>query len=284
MNETQSTINGLSLHIASTDNDQPPLLMLHGVTRRWSTFLPLIPALSLQWQVHATDFRGHGRSDRASDYRVLDYVSDIVRLIQHRFSVPLVLYGHSLGAMVAAAAAAELQDRVRAVILEDPPMHTMGQRIAQNTLHSFFSGLAQYAGDNRPAADIARDLASVQLHDVQHNSRIRLGDIRDAVQLRFTAASLKDVDPRVFTSILAGEWLQGYDMERIFETLRMPVLLLQADIHAGGMLTDIDAALLRRHTPDLTHIKLDQTGHVIHVAATSQLINMVSAFLQSLSN
>src|SRR5262249_28924121 len=31
----------------------PPLVLLHGVARRWQDFTPLLPALACRWQVHA---------------------------------------------------------------------------------------------------------------------------------------------------------------------------------------------------------------------------------------
>ena len=282
MIETNINTNGLNIHLAHLQNGKPPLLMLHGVTRRWSTFLPVIHALSLRWNVHALDFRGHGRSDRADSYHVVDYTEDVVAFVQEHFSSDVVIYGHSLGAMVAAAAAAQLGDRVTAVIMEDPPMETMGKSISENILHSFFAGLGQFAGDPRSTALIAKDLAEVQLRNPQSDRPVRLGDIRDPVQLRFTAASLKHVDPGVFKPILAGKWLSGYHAEHIFRSITCPALLMQADTNVGGMLTDVQAAQLTDWSPDLTHIKMTGIGHVMHVAATSQLVNLVHSFLESL--
>ncbi|MFY9662418.1 MAG: alpha/beta fold hydrolase, partial [Terriglobales bacterium] len=44
----------------------PPLVLLHGLGRRWQVFLPLIPALSMRWHIFAVDLRGHGKSSRVS--------------------------------------------------------------------------------------------------------------------------------------------------------------------------------------------------------------------------
>ena len=73
------------LNLASGPASGPPLLLLHGVTRRWQDFLTLTSALTERWQVNALDFRGHGRSSRCSGaYRVLDYAGDVIRLLQSR--------------------------------------------------------------------------------------------------------------------------------------------------------------------------------------------------------
>lgn len=281
--EFDLTVDGRTIHCAETGAGGLPLVMLHGVTRRWQTFLPVMQALSVRWQVTALDQRGHGMSGRADgQYKVIDYVGDLTRFVQQQFDEPVVLYGHSLGAMVVAAAAAELGDRVRAVVMEDPPFATMGTKITDNVLHSFFSGLSRFAGDLRTIAEIAQELADVLITDPQQNRTFRLGEIRDATQLRFSAASLQQLDPRVFDSILAGQWLDGYDTESIFRRLPCPALLLQADIASGGMLTDDDARDVTGWARDLTHVRLNGVGHVIHVARTSELINAVHTFLESL--
>ncbi|MGB9203882.1 MAG: alpha/beta hydrolase, partial [Terriglobales bacterium] len=52
----------------------PPLVLLHGLGRRWQVFLPVIPALSLRWHIFAPDLRGHGKSSHvARGYRGPQY-------------------------------------------------------------------------------------------------------------------------------------------------------------------------------------------------------------------
>ena len=87
----------------------PPLLFLHGLGRSSEDIEPLAMPLSGQWQVKALDFRGHGGSDRVpGGYHVADYVQDAVKFLEQREPGPgpVVLHGHSLGAMVALAVAA----------------------------------------------------------------------------------------------------------------------------------------------------------------------------------
>jgi pimeloyl-ACP methyl ester carboxylesterase len=274
-----------AIHIGSTSGDGPVLLMLHGVTRRWQTFLPVMHAMHLRWQVAAIDLRGHGYSGRVPEqYRVTNYVDDVVDLVERSPFGKVVLYGHSLGAMVAAGAAARLGDRVHAVVMEDPPFRTMGPAIHSNILHSFFAGLSRFAGHRRPLNEVARELGEIILLDPATGKKMLLRETRDAVALRFTAASLQHVDPQVFNPILAGNWMDGYDTTAVFQALKCPALLLQADVAAGGMLTDDDARLIADNASDLVHIRLPGTGHVIHIAQTTQLINLLTGFLESLSH
>jgi pimeloyl-ACP methyl ester carboxylesterase len=68
----------VQLNYAKGPAHGPPLVLLHGLGRRWQVFLPLIPTLSLRWHILAPDLRGHGRSSRVSrGYYGLQYSEDI---------------------------------------------------------------------------------------------------------------------------------------------------------------------------------------------------------------
>lgn len=270
-------------NVATSSEGRLPLLMLHGVTRRWHSFLTVADSISVRHQLHAMDFRGHGKSDRTpGKYRVVDYAQDAIHYLDHHVTPPAVVYGHSLGSMVAAIVAAERSDRVAAVVLEDPPFHTMGKHIADTALLSLFRGFQQLAGNDRPISEIAHALADVQLQDPKAGTSVRLGDVRDAASLRFTASCLKQLDPQVLEPIVAGEWLEGFDVESVMKRVTCPVLLLQADVSAGGLLIDADVDSLKVWTKDLIHVKVPGCGHLIHWSRTSELLSSVHAFLGAL--
>jgi pimeloyl-ACP methyl ester carboxylesterase len=273
----------VQLNLMTSDPVGPPLLLLHGVIRLWQTFLPLLPHLVERWQLHGLDLPGHGKSERLmGKYLVADYVRVTAELVRTHFSQPIVIYGHSLGAMVAAGAAAELGARARAVILEDPPLDTMASRIQETWLHSYFAGLAVHAGSPQPAARLARELANLVTVDPQTGRSQRLGDVRDAAQLRFMASCLKQLDPAVLRPVIEARWLAGFDWPQVFSRIACPLLLLQADEAAGGMLMDADAALAASLAADCTLVKLSGCGHNMHVGRTQDVANLVHAFLEGL--
>ncbi len=278
------TAGDASLHYARGPSSGPPLLFLHGVLRGWQDFLPLIPPLTARWHVHALDFRGHGRSSpRPGRYCVVDYVEDAAAFLKHGCDEPAVLYGHSLGAMVAlAVAGGPHADAVKAVVLEDPPFETVGRNIRETVYLSQFRGMQPFAGSKKSVDDIARGLAEILLIAPGTGRATRLGDVRDGVSLRFSARCLKQVDPEVFAPLVAGEWLAGYDLDAIVTNVRCPVLLLQGDMVAGGMLTDADASRLINRLPDCTHLKLEGVGHLIHWTQIETTLRLLIAYLESL--
>lgn len=280
---SQKRLEQHSLHVAeSLSEGEPTLVMLHGVTRRWQTFVPIVSAMVSRHRVLLVDFRGHGESDRVrSAYHVVDYVEDICQLIERYVEGTVSLYGHSLGAMTAAGVAARLGDRVTAVVMEDPPLHTMGTRIGSTPLLSYFTGVSKFAGDSRAAGLIAKDLGNVEFSDPASGKLVRIGDTRDAAQLRFAASCLKKLDPAVFDSILKSEWLAGFDIDRVFGGLSCPALLLQADYDAGGMLTDEDAQYVCGLNENVVRVQFDGIPHGIHWTSTVSLLNTVLPFLES---
>ena len=93
----------------------PTIVFMHGVLRDWRSFYPLLFSLRGKANLVSIDFRGHGGSDPIPGaYRVINYVEDAVRLIKS-LTNQVILYGHSLGAMVALATAAQIPERSRRV-------------------------------------------------------------------------------------------------------------------------------------------------------------------------
>ncbi len=282
MQEQRFSYRDTAINVAESDGTAPPLVMLHGVTRRWQTYLPLWSSLETRWRIAGVDFRGHGESDRSSEgYRVCDYSDEVVHFIRERFERPVVLYGHSLGAMVAADVARKASEQVSAVVLEDPPLHTMGDRIGESPLLSYFSVLRDMAQSEASVAEIAAKLFESTIEDPRDGSTIRIRDIRDQASLRFAASCLKRLDPAVLEPIVEGRWLDGYDIEAVYSGVRCPCLLLEADSEVGGMLVKEDADMICERMADATRVRFAGCGHGIHWSETAALLTTVHCFLES---
>ncbi len=244
---------GFTLNGASGPESGPPLVFLHGITRCWQDFSTLMPALAMRWSVTALDFRGHGRSDRAPSYLVADHVRDIVAFLKAHVREPAVLYGHSLGALAAAGAAAAEPERVRAVVLEDPPAEPLLKNIKKTVFHTLFSLLRSFGGRASPVAEIARDLGGYLL-PMPSGPPKSLNQVRDLVSIRFMAKSLKSFDPEALTPVIESRWLDGFDMEAVFAGVKCPALLFRADEAAGGMLAWTEGDRIARLMADCTTI------------------------------
>ncbi|MET9959864.1 alpha/beta hydrolase [Streptomyces sp. NPDC006326] len=109
-------LDGRALSYLDFGGTGRPLLALHGHLSEGSSFCALAAALGPGWRVIAPDQRGHGDSDRASDYTRAGYVADLRALVDHLGLDRFTLLGHSLGAVNAFHLAAELPHRVEALV------------------------------------------------------------------------------------------------------------------------------------------------------------------------
>jgi pimeloyl-ACP methyl ester carboxylesterase len=272
----------VGLNLAAGPASGPPLLFLHGVTRLWQDFVPLMAALSPRWRVHGLDFRGHGRSQRAPGrYSLADHVRDALALVRSHFREPVAVYGHSLGALCAAAAAATLPGAVRAVILEDPPSAAFLRDLPATMYGTLFPQTRDLARRRLPVPELARALADLVVPRPDGNGTFRLGDVRDATSLRFQARCLTDLDPEVLTPVIDGRWQEGHDLEGTYAGVRCPALLLRGDVAAGGMLGRADAVRVAARMADCTLVELPATGHLIHWQHPETTLRYVTEFLES---
>jgi len=258
--------------------DGPTLLLLHGVTRCGADWETLVPTLAKNWTVIALDQRGHGESPRADGYLVTDYVTDAVRFIRQDTSGPLVVFGHSLGAMVAAAVAAELPERVHAVFLEDPPFHTMGNSIEGTAWQAQFLGMQETARRSGNVEEMADALADIRL-PVSQGGFKRLGDLRDRASLAWSAQCLIRLDPEVLTPVIEGCWLNGFDFPAALSPVRCPALLLQADPAAGGALTDGDADTVLNTITTCQRVRFPGCSHQLHRDRPAEVLQAVETFV-----
>jgi len=102
------------------DDALPPLLALHGWLDNAGSFALLAPLLARRFRVIALDLPGHGHADHlapGASYHYLDYVGVVLAAADALQLDRYTLLGHSLGAGVAALAAAALPERIERLLL-----------------------------------------------------------------------------------------------------------------------------------------------------------------------
>lgn len=268
------------MHLAIKDTGGPgtPLVLFHGVTRNGDDWRPILPLLAESYRVITVDQRGHGGSPRGDSYLVADYCRDAVALVRDRIAEPVVIVGHSLGGMVAAAVAAALPDLVRAAVLEDPPFQGMGDRIGGTVWQAQFIGMRDAAREGGGVERIADNLAEIRLPAPDGGTR-RLGDIRDRSAIRWSAECLAQVDPEVLTPVILGHWLDGYDPLAIAARIRAPVLLLRADPRLGGALDEAEADAFEAAAADCVSERFPGSGHLLHWLHPRHVAASIERFL-----
>jgi acyl transferase domain-containing protein len=104
----------------------PKLLLLHGILEHGATWDAIADTLANQgYHVIAPDLRGHGRSAHAGPdggYQLMDFLGDIDALTQSltEKAQPIMLVGHSMGAVLSAVLASLRPERFSHLVLVEP--------------------------------------------------------------------------------------------------------------------------------------------------------------------
>jgi pimeloyl-ACP methyl ester carboxylesterase len=261
----------------------PPLVLLHGLGRRWQVFLPLIPTLSLRWHILAPDLRGHGRSSRVSrGYYGPRYSEDIACFLRERVAAPVVLFGHSLGGMLAMSIASHHPELVRALILGDNMIVTRQLRNPMYT--ALFSGLRDLARKGGSIEQIAAGIGKIVLPVPSGDEFVEIRELpgNDEAYLLSWARSVQQADPDTYEMTLDGSSVEGWDGESVLRRIACPTLLLQGNPELGGLMSDADVTLAKRLLPHHTHVKFRNLGHALFIQQPEPVLRVVTNFLESL--
>lgn len=133
------------------DDALPPLLALHGWLDNAGSFALLAPLLARRFRVIALDLPGHGHADHlapGASYHYLDYVGVVLAAADALQLDRYTLLGHSLGAGIAALAAAAMPERIERLLLIEGlgPLGDDGS----HTLQRFRDALIPRGGKRKP--------------------------------------------------------------------------------------------------------------------------------------
>jgi len=112
--------DGVQINLATWQGNAGPILCVHGITANCRCWDVLAEALIPDYRVIAMDLRGRGQSEKPSTDYSLDYhLRDIKCLLDDLQLERAVIMGHSLGAFIALAFAAQYPERTDRLILVD---------------------------------------------------------------------------------------------------------------------------------------------------------------------
>ena len=237
--------------------DAPSLLLAHGLTDSAECWDPVASVLALSYDVVRYDARGHGASDRATDYSVERNTADLVGLVRAlRLDRP-VLVGHSMGGVHAALAAAQLE--ARALILEDPAWPEVAS-----------DGTKDIAASRRSVVEVA---ALPENARRAHGRALHPAWADEDLEAWVRAQS--QVDPDVVSWF--NSWPTTNRWRDHVAALRGPGLLLIGEQTA---VTPNAAAQARRLWPQLQTVQIEGAGHNVRRDQFTPYLEAVATFLR----
>ncbi len=285
MQERYFDTGAVNLHFMEGRTEGVPLLLIHPLFSKWREFAVLTPGLGKIARVFALDLRGHGQSGRADSYRVESFVPDLATFIKGYVGQPAVVFGHSLGGMLALMLGAVHPDLVTALVI--------GEAIISRKLLEEFSRasrpkiswwreIAKLGSPELIAEELRNELVPAPPKNKLVPARQLLGDNNPS--FNFFAECLSQLDPAVLTANIDAwdDTYAAYRPEELFPRIRCPVLLLQGKRELGGLMPDRDVEQALRQLPDGRRVRIERAGHYLHLEDREAVLRAVVEFLGSL--
>ena len=112
--------DGMQINLAIWEGSAGPILCVHGITANCRCWDVLAASLTPDYRVMAMDLRGRGQSQKpATGYSLDHHLRDINCLLDDLQLERAVIMGHSLGAFIGLAFAAQYPQRTERLILVD---------------------------------------------------------------------------------------------------------------------------------------------------------------------
>lgn len=232
----------------------PALLFLHGWCGDRSFFAPQFEHFARSDRVVSVDLPGHGKSPLPSKYEVWSFADEVAGLMRELDTGRSVVFGHSLGAMVALSLAWHEPDLVCGVVMIDPPPLSIDvwKCFAEELIPSF------RGRDGRAGRRKFVDQMFLPTDDAHRRAQIT----------ETMMAMPNDV------AIPMVQAMARFDAMSVLRVLDVPVMCISSATPAN------DAASLLDACPWITLGQTVGAGHFLQLEVPEQVNAMIERFLE----
>jgi pimeloyl-ACP methyl ester carboxylesterase len=271
--------DGLRLHFRDYPGDatRAPVLCIPGLTRNARDFEAVAQRLAGKRRVIAVDLRGRGESDYAIDpltYVPPVYLQDLGALIAEHCVGPVVLFGTSLGGLMAMLLSLTVRTSLAGVLLNDVGPELGAKGMAR--IRSYVGQAESFASWDDAARMIAANHEGA-FPDYTHREWLvwahRMCRERDG-------AIVFDYDMAIAEPFKLPQPAPAFDLWPAFETLLgLPALLVRGE--RSDVLEAETASEMIRRVPTMDFVTLARVGHAPTLeepeaaAAIDHLLKMV---------
>ena len=275
---TDRSFTSAGLTIAGVEwSGEIPTIALHGWLDNCSSFDPVLPFCP-RLNCLAIDLAGHGlsghRGPGCHDYTFVEYVADVVFVVNQMNWKKFNLLGHSMGAAISLLFAGICPDRVEKIFLIDGFAPLSAQE------SDFLLRCQKFIAESTAPASKLREFASLE---EAGNARTRVGNLSQ------NAAELLAKRSTKLTKNNGFEWrsdarlkqtspqrLTPGQVDVVLKNISCPVHLLRAT-HPGF---EIDESLNTKFSESLTQFTMEtmEGGHHLHMDQPELVANKINNF------
>ena len=232
---------------------EPALLFLHGWCGDRSFFAPQFEHFSRSHRVVSVDLPGHGESAIPDEYAIEPFAQSVAELARELRLGRSVVFGHSIGAMVALALSQLAPELVGAVALIDPPP------LSKEVWKGFAPQLiSSFTGPDGPTGR-RQFVEQMFLPTDDPTRRARIIETMTAVP--------NDIAIPLVQAIAA------FDAMAVLEQCEVPVLTISSAVPTN------DAASLLAANSTMTLGQTVGAGHFLQLEVPEQVNPMIERFL-----
>ncbi len=219
----------------------------------------IIPEFADNYKVFTADPRGQGKSSKPqSGYRWKeDIAEDIAQLVEKHFEEPLIIVGHSAGAMTAATVAAYHPKSVRAIVLEDPP-----------------------ACDISIVFPYLRSQLKIRAMPYEERMQFYLEKGKTEEQAKKASATVDKINLPAMQELMAGK--AAFDIREILPLIKCEVLFMLGNPEKGSMAKEEYRVEFKKQIPHARISEWPETGHHLHSPDPKRFVAEIRAFLKEI--
>jgi pimeloyl-ACP methyl ester carboxylesterase len=249
------TSDGVELRVVELGGHGQPIVLLHGLMGRASTWWPVARWLAAHGRLVGPDARGHGRSEARGPWTTQRLAADVTELLDAMG--PAIVVGHSMGALHGLVAAARRPELVRALVVEDMGVDFVGRSAAD--ARAWFGALPPRWPALAAVREAFADYGDYMIECVEERD--------DGWAL------LTDV---AHTTEIAAEWADRAWWD-VLPLVSCPTLLIEAQesVAPPGQMRR-----MAEHLPRARHVLVPRSGHLVHRTAPHAYRAAVEAFLK----
>jgi pimeloyl-ACP methyl ester carboxylesterase len=250
---------------------KPAMVLLHGLTGRWQAYTSEFDEYGQEWHLFAPDLRGHGRSGKPKGgYQLPDYAGDVIAFIKAVVGEPVVLVGHSLGALVTLTVAQMAPELVRALVANDPPL--LGRDLGIDNYpeaQGWFAWVYEIVKDQPTFEQV---LARCEADNPEASQ----------ADLRALAEQVSGVTPGTVLAALEDRQKGDLDFHNELRIIGCPAMLLYGDFEDGSVVREKDAAEFKRLVRQAVVRKIPNGTHMLWWEEADTRRRHVKEFLDEL--
>lgn len=286
----------------------PALLLIPAQMGTWESYKKVMIPLSKIFQVYVVDIRGHGKSSwTPGNYSWKVIGDDLTGFITNVVGGKVIVGGNSSGGILALWCAANLQDYVSGVIIEDAPIFSVEMPrfkeedkfvynglkhlvdkigdIEHRNIADYFSGMEMPVSDKRvkkiPEWFVVYLTKKIKKFESNYPGVPIAVGFPDTLKLLIKSLSM--FDPDFARAFVDGRFYEGINHEKALRAIKCPVLLLHANwkrlekYGLVGAMDDNDARRVQELVTQTTYRKI-AANHVIHAFKPKQYIDAILDF------